>query len=164
MNKYVIIQRWDQSVGSTVRAVRGSVGICFHAACVWAGLLLSQDGSAFGTCRNASLHIFQMGVPMSEACLRHTPLARPAFGIPHSHTHSLAPESWLSPGATGQACLLRAGAMALNAASILAEASLLTPGILGRWVLLNGIGLPLSNAMLPPPAEALSRDGLRAAC
>lgn len=32
MNKYVIIQRWDQSVDSTVRAVRGSVGICFDAA------------------------------------------------------------------------------------------------------------------------------------
>lgn len=41
MSKYVIIQRRDQSVDSTVRAVRGGVGICFDAACVWAGLLLS---------------------------------------------------------------------------------------------------------------------------
>lgn len=47
--------------------------------------------------------------------------------------------------------------MTLDAACILAEASILSPGILGRWVLLNGICLPLFTATLLPPVEALSR-------
>lgn len=55
--------------------------------------------------------------------------------------------------------------MTLDAACMLAEASILSPGILGRWVLLNGICLPLFTATLPPatgggPVQGQAQGGV----
>lgn len=43
---------------------------------------------------------------------------------------------------------------------VLAEASILSPGILERWVLLNGTCLPLSNATLLPPVQRQTQGGV----
>lgn len=170
MNKYVITKSWKQSVDRTVRAgicQRKYGDLCFSAAHVWAGLLLSTVGpqhTQYGVFFNVS----QMDVSMLEVWVSITPLlTRSAFDISHSHVLSLAPQSWLSPVATGQV-----GGLGVLSAQMprpqmlctLTEACILSSGILGRHVRLNSICPPLFNVALLPLVEALSYDSFRVAC